>query len=138
MIDMKYKAERITHILSAGEYKGVKYWIVSMGTHPCAYIDVTDLPEYFLHDAPIHGGVTYDEDFLMNVWDEAFDGFCRGKKRFVGWDYAHAGDYIETPSRTFAHPGLFGRKKWTTEEILKEIKDAVNHGKKNIKKAKGK
>ena len=28
--------------LAVGEYKGFDYYVLSMGTHPCAYIDVTD------------------------------------------------------------------------------------------------
>ena len=44
--------------------------------------------------------------------------------KFIGWDYAHAGDYT----------GYFGEerwkalemdgKKWTTQEIFEEVKDA--------------
>ena len=93
MIEMEYKNERIFRIIATGSYHNIKYWIISMGTHPCAYIDATDLPDYFFHDAPIHGGVTYDSDSLMNVWDKAYKGFKSEKKHFIGWDYGHAGDH---------------------------------------------
>lgn len=132
MIEMEYKKERLFRIIAAGSYKNIKYWIVSMGTHPCAYVEATDLPEYFFHDAPVHGGFTYDEDHLLNVWNEAFKGFKHGKRHFVGWDYAHLGDYNDS----VLGPAING-KKWTTEEILLEVKKVINNGMKNIKKAKG-
>lgn len=57
--------------------------------------------------ASVHGGVTY------NAWEDV------GKEKFyvVGFDCAHAGDYV--PSVSFHnHPN---DHKWTLEEVTKEV-----------------
>lgn len=138
MKEMRYQKSRTFDILAHGEYGGFQYWIVSMGTHPCAYIDATAISDRLdRYDGgslagsdvvPCHGGVTYDEDRLRNVWDEAFDGFEPGARRFVGWDYAHLGDYYEYPGEaTSAFVNMMeNSRKWTTGEILDEVKEAID------------
>ena len=42
---------------------------------------------------------------------------------FVGWDYAHYGDYIGFEEKLPFNLRT-GGKKWTTEEIFAEVKDA--------------
>lgn len=69
----------------------------------------------------VHGGITYSaKDLVYNpimiedVW-------------WIGWDYSHAGDYF----------GYFDKdeqrskdKKWTTEEIKREVMDLIRQLKK--------
>lgn len=44
MIEMEYTNIRIKPIrLATGTYKGFWYYVISMGTHPCAYVDVSAL-----------------------------------------------------------------------------------------------
>ena len=134
MKEMHYQKSRTFNILAHGEYGGFQYWIVSMGTHPCAYIDATAISDRLdKYDdgslverdvVPCHCGISYCEDHLKNVWDEAFDGFEPGVRRFVGWDYAHIGDHYEHPIPEFADDG--GRKWWTTGEILDDVKEAID------------
>lgn len=122
MKEMEYTREQRFRILAHGVYKVAEYWIMSFGGHPCAYIDATDFPEDAFDRCPAHGGITYDEDHLYNVWDEAFEGFEKGKKRFVGWDYAHPGDYIMFPTSR-AQDG----HKWTTREIMEDVESVIDH-----------
>jgi len=96
------------------------------GSHPCAYIklpadhpfsklftqdDIYDLESEIdcqLNNA-VHGGITlagteltYDGKSEVGYW--------------IGWDYAHWGDYTYTGFER----GHNGEKKWTVEEILIE------------------
>lgn len=123
---MEYEFERIRTILAHDVIDGIEFYIISLGTHPCAYVHVPstnpiskmtfswlDLSEKIY----CHGGVTW------------FDSCLPDNKRYtdgkwLGWDYAHAGDYYghgwdDTDS-----------KKWTTEEILEEVKDVIAQVKK--------
>lgn len=42
------------------------------------------------------------------------------KKYYIGWDYGHIGDYMEHRGK-IVNEG----KKWTTDEIIEEIKRAI-------------
>lgn len=130
MKDMTYQRERNLEIIAQGTHKGFSYWVFSMGTHPCAYVEVTSISDQLGKEPRLmcHGGVTYDEDDLVNVWDEAFEGFEPGARRFVGWDYAHLRDYYEHPSACVSAylNTLEGGHKWTTEEIVTDVKDTID------------
>lgn len=58
--------------------------------------------------ASVHGGVTY------TAWQE------EGEEKFyvVGFDCAHAGDYVP---RLSLYPGDLGDHKWTLEEVVEEV-----------------
>ena len=122
---MEYKGilkERL--ILDSGKYNGYNYWIVSLGTHPCAYVELPKEHKYYGKcegdawdlNINVHGGITFGEFGLNGVADS--DTFL------LGWDYAHFGDY-----HTGAY-GLCGSKKWTTKEIFEEVKDVIKQLKK--------
>lgn len=126
MIEMKYKLKREDVILDEGEYKGYRYKIISYGIHPCSYIALPKGHKYAKIDEeydislPVHGGITYKEDG---------DGIKFDKKYcWIGWDYAHGGDFsgydmlplIEKSSSFYYHD-----KKWTTEELINEVKEAI-------------
>lgn len=113
---MKYYNDRNVILLHKDTYRGFNYWIISYGTHPCAYVEIPKNHSYFkksymdIEDIEVHGGLTFSSDKLLlldNSW-------------FIGWDYAHYGDYV----------GFFGindeEKKWTTEEINEECKNVIN------------
>lgn len=124
MKEMKYQKTRTFNILAYGTYQGFPYWVVSLGTHPTAYINVTSIKEKLEDNPrlPCHGGITYDEDSLDNVWDEAFPGFVKGQSRFIGWDYAHIGDHVESP----LGPINQGGREYTTEYIEDEVKEVID------------
>lgn len=46
-------------ILATGTYKNFKYYVVSYGTHPCAYVDVSNTllanKDYHENDIDCHG-----------------------------------------------------------------------------------
>ena len=72
MKQMIYSAVRTQpEQLAVGDYKGFDYYVLSMGTHPCAYIDVTDTDlngkDLCVIDLECHGGITYAEESLQTV-----------------------------------------------------------------------
>lgn len=123
MKDMVYNGSGKTELLFATTFNDVDVAIMNIrGTHPCAYIRIPDerlknLEEngldYYNYDnwnALVHGGFAYCG---KKPHKSLRDGF------WLGWDYAHLGDYYYMP------PSPYGswhdtEKKWTTEEILKE------------------
>lgn len=88
---MVYQAKRLTppEQIARGTYKGLDYYVLNLGTHPCAYIDVTDTSlhdiEYEEIDIIVHGGLTYSRPSLATVDKTGW---------FIGWDYAHYGDFM--------------------------------------------
>lgn len=109
-------------ILEDNKYKGVRYIINSNSTHPTAYIGIGTRHRlagrhYDRIDINVHGGLTYS----------AYSGgyFLPKGYYWIGWDYAHAGDYT-------AHDkgGIFGDKKWTYKEILTDVLQAIDQFKK--------
>ena len=99
--------------IAGGTYKNFDYYVLNLHTCPTAYVDVTDSPlnEVFYVDIDIscHGGFTYSASSLKTV-DK--------KDWFIGWDYAHYGDYV-CGAETYSN---YYDKKWTTEEIVEECK----------------
>lgn len=122
---MKYETERNKTILAHDVIDGIEFYIISLGTHPCAYVRVPstnsiskmafswlDLSDKIF----CHGGVTWFENHLPDR-KTYIDGM------WLGWDYAHAGDYYgyrwnDTENDTET-------KKWTTEEIFEEVKNVI-------------
>ena len=103
-------------ILDEGELQGYKYMVVSYGSHPCAYVQVPEgHPFHGKHYDKIniccHGGLTFSGDHYHHAGRFALerDGF------WIGWDYAHGGDYIASPG-----VNLDGHR-YTTQEILSDI-----------------
>nr|DAE37770.1 MAG TPA: Polymerase acidic protein [Caudoviricetes sp.] len=87
---MVYCDHRIGPIrIADGEYRGIPYYVLSFGTHPCAYVDIAPIApigsmEINPDDIVCHGGVTYTNYRLATVEREG----C-----YIGWDYAHCTDY---------------------------------------------
>lgn len=120
MKEMVYGNELLNppEVLAAGTYKGTDYYILNLGTHPCAYVDVTSTPldgvSYENIDIECHGGLTYSREYLATVDKEGW---------FIGWDYGHYDDYMGC----FCSPiDEICTKKWTTEEILREVKEVID------------
>ena len=95
---------------------------MNLGTHPTAYIRIPKGHKYYEVfydeiDLSVHGGLTYSEDYLNISENQKVDGY------FIGWDYGHCGDYA---GYEMAMPEEYRTdgKKWTTEEILKEVREA--------------
>lgn len=119
MREMIYQTERKMEKLQDAEYKGYRYIILSLGTHPTAYIEIPKgnrlwEKEYDDIDINVHGGLTYASHIMMGIESENW---------YIGWDYAHAGDYL-------GYDKIMGfdmklSKQWSTEEIEEECKNAI-------------
>lgn len=117
--DMVYKENRCEpQVLAHNVYHGRNYYVVSFGTHPCAYVDVSDLlgmtregQKYIENAIDCHGGVTYSSAKLVV---ENKTGW------YIGWDYAHCMDY------SGYMPRKSPTKKWTTCEMESECKRVID------------
>lgn len=115
--EMKYTMHRLNppEILARGTYNNLDYYIINMGTHPCAYIDVSDTKlanvKYSEINIDCHGGLTYSRDYLVGVHKKGW---------FIGWDYGHYGDFIGNDMFSSCF-----NKKWTTDEILVHCKQVI-------------
>lgn len=115
MIEMEYTNTRIKPLrLATGTHKGFWYYVISMGTHPCAYLDVSALSKSGIDTRLIdcHGGITYSDKRLSTVDREGW---------FVGWEYAHGLDYNGMVPDCYAG----NLKRWTTCEIVEECKNVI-------------
>nr|DAI25547.1 MAG TPA: hypothetical protein [Caudoviricetes sp.] len=119
--EMVYKESRCEpQVLAHGFYHGRNYYVVSFGTHPCAYVDVSDLlsmtreeQEYIENAIDCHGGVTYSSAKLVV---ENKTGW------YIGWDYAHCMDYS---GYMYILSGSLA-KRWTTPEMVSECKRVID------------
>lgn len=117
--EMVYCKKTAKEVLFHNTYKGYEFCILSLGTHPCAYVNIPKNSKYYKKhygDIPVdcHGGLTYSDDKL-NV--DIKQDSCW----WIGWDYAHCDDY-----RPFSCISFREGKKWTTGEIFREVKDVIN------------
>ena len=102
--------------------------------HPTAYIRIPEDSKYYGKnmgkiDLEVHGGITYADDHLYISENQKIDGW------FVGWDYGHYGDYAGY-EELLPQNIRCGGKKWTTKEILKEVKEACYQVQKSRRKIK--
>lgn len=107
-------------VLAHDIYHGRNYYVVSFGTHPCAYIDLSDLlnmtrkeREYIENTIECHGGVTYSSAELV---------VSNTKGWYIGWDYAHCMDYVGF----MPYIDELASKKWTTPEMVHECKKVID------------
>jgi hypothetical protein len=122
---MEYGKEGRTELLCKDKYKNYNYYVLNLGTHPTAYIEIPKENKLYRKsydeiykigcDIDVHGGLTYSDNELMGVKSENW---------FIGWDYAHVGDYCGYEENMPESIRVYG-KKWTTEEIIEECKNAI-------------
>lgn len=121
MKEMIYQAKNKREILFRGKYKNYDFYIINLGTHPTAYIDVKNTKYQYRHcdniEILVHGGLTYSEDHL-NIGDEVVSGW------FIGWDYAHYNDYFGY-EEVLPFKLRTNGKKWTTKEIFEDVKSVI-------------
>ena len=116
---MVYCDHRIGPIrIADGEYHGIQYYVLSFGTHPCAYVDIAPIGFMGINpnDIACHGGVTYNDNRLATVEREG---------HYIGWDYAHCTDYDGYLGAMNEYAFSFA-KKWTTEEIVAECMAVID------------
>lgn len=108
------------NVVKEWEHAGFKCVIIKHSTmgHYCGYVYLPeDHPLAGRGDedinmlASVHGGVTY------GAWEE------EGEEKFyvVGFDCAHAGDYMPGLRNGIPRFGTPGDHKWTLEEVTEEV-----------------
>ena len=123
---MIYSVNRIKpEILCEGKYKDYQFYILNLGTHPTAYVEIPRESKLFGKgyneiydmgiDIDVHGGLTYADSYLRNIKYDTW---------FIGWDYAHCTDYCGYDAR-FGEELNRHSKKWTTEEIFEDVANAI-------------
>lgn len=108
MKEMIYQQLRKRELLARDTYKGYEYFVISLGTHPCAYVKLNGESLSMVENLPCHGGVTYTEAYLK-LPDETLEG------EFVGWDYAHWGDRW----------GDEGGEEYSTSELVTDCEQFI-------------
>ena len=107
------KPERVAD----GLYRGFRFYILTMGSHPCAYIDVGN-SEFLAGGINCHGGITYESTELATVPEKSY---------FIGWDYAHYNDFLafnDRLAKEFGEP--YRAHKYTLTEIVKECANVID------------
>lgn len=117
---MVYSESReIPDVLYEGEYKNHKFAILSLGTHPTAYVEdkigLIGYEDFRLNGISVHGGFTFH--------DTGYWGDESKKILWLGWDYAHSGDFMGYYSTD--NPFYWWAKQWTTAEIYEEVKGVI-------------
>ena len=129
MIDEIYARARYRDplLIRMDYYRGYFYYILSLGTHPTAYVQLDNEKNKLygktmeeLDYIQCHGDITYSESYLISEYMAKGDNRYFVKDSWViGWDYNHAGDFDG------------GRycdiqcKKWTVNEIVDECKCVI-------------
>lgn len=125
--EMIYQKEMKREILLEGKFKDYQFYILSLGIYPTAYIEIPKNSYLFGKgcneiykmglDIYVHVGLTYANGELHTD-----DGIKTGW--FIGWNYAHYGDYLGY--KEMAIDGLLTYDtKWTTEEIFNDVCGAI-------------
>ena len=111
MKEMIYGDAHKEELLTKGKYNGISYYVISYGTHPCAYLGFSEDSEFFKKNymdvnIDCHGGLTFSgqKDFINE------------QEWLLGWDYAHFGDQCS----------FMEGRKWTTAEIVQEIMGVID------------
>ena len=114
---MVYRKERKAEVLAHSTYMGYEFAIISLGTHPCAYIGIPEGHRLYgkpyrhsaFEDFPVHCGLTYSQKGVRGLMQD---------KWVLGWDYAHTCDYMPIPC-------MDEGRRWTTDEIFEEVRAAI-------------
>ena len=107
------KPERVAD----GFYRGFHFYILTMGSHPCAYVDV-GRSEFLADEINCHGGITYEDSILATVPEKSY---------FIGWDYAHYNDFLVFNDRLAKEYGEpYRAHKYTLTEIVKECVNVID------------
>lgn len=145
MKDEIYSKEKSCKVLKTDTHKGVRFYITTIGFHPCAYVECSKefidnhTSEYGdIEGITVHGGVTftghllnlrtfhekrcYDGKFILHGVDG--DVIDLREKYAFGWDYGHCNDW--EGYYTDAENTMWEHKKWTVQEIEQECRNAID------------
>ena len=123
---MIYQKDRIIQLLYNDIFMGYHYYVLNLGTHPTAYIEIPrknilygkDYDEIYKMgiNLDVNGGLTYSDNYLLTG-----ERTTMCESWFIGWDYGHCYDYYGG----FDEQLNKNNKKWTTKEIIDECKNAI-------------
>ena len=126
MKEMIYTDKNKRELLYNNIFLGFHYYILNLGTHPTAYVEIPKSHKYFEKgyndiDIDCHGGLTYSKESL-----KISDNVILDNSWFIGWDYAHAGDYYGYDIKWKGTDlDSEDNKKWTLFEIIEECKEVI-------------
>ena len=105
-----------------GLYRGFHFYVLTMGSHPCAYVDVTETElngkDYESIEIECHYGLTYSRGYLNTVDKKGW---------FIGWDYAHYNDFLAFNYRLAKEYGEpYRAHKYRLTEIVKECANVID------------
>lgn len=118
--EMIYQKERKTEVIGYGKIKGRKWYILNLGTHPTAYVELKPSEllkstNYNDYDLSVHGGFTFLD---KAYWDK------EDKSTYIGWDYAHCDDYMGYDDDFDLKYNLHSIK-YTSVDILNEVYSVI-------------
>lgn len=131
---MKYGESRYRDpiLLEDNYYSDYRYIILNLGTHPTAYVVLPKNNKLFgknydeLDCISVHGGLTYSESYLTKEHITNHDNLYYVRDEWVlGWDYAHAYDYMGYYSHVEQVALSREFRKWKTSEIVEECKNVI-------------
>ena len=108
---------KILYLETRGESSALM--VVSLGSHPCTYITFPGVEHISNYDdandlftTQVHGGFTFlgtrENLGIAGIW--------------LGWDYAHYGDFLYSKRMDFYMPG---DHKWELDELILEARDVL-------------
>ena len=120
MKEMIYQKEHIVDVLHSGKYRGRKFAILNLGTHPTAYVELKEQEllrskSYNDYDLSVHGGFTF---LNKSYWDD------NDTSIYIGWDYAHSGDYAGYYTSDDWHWACT-LNQYTTEQIFQDVMSVI-------------
>lgn len=142
----RYNPQKVLY-LEIDKEEGYAICVIDRGGWPCTYIKMPEEAyqrnvelgwdgDYDFIDVRVHGGVTYGDygtlrlrrPFGNGLGEKLIEISQAGAGYWLGWDYAHYGDYTANFSD---RPELDIEKKWTIVELINEAHDALKELKEN-------
>ena len=115
-------------LIKAGIHNGIRYYVVSNGSFPTAYVSV---PKEWKESIDIdniecHGGVSYEKDYLVVENTKINNHF------YIGWDYFHFRDYYRQQQHDCGHKAEEDDHVWTLGEIILECEKVAEQVKRMV------
>ena len=129
---MVYSNRRLrpSEVLCLAKYKDFIFFVLNMGTHPTAYVQIPENHPYFGKD---YEGCNPPHNFLGGPFTFADSSTVFAEKLdtpipdgwYLGWDYAHLGDWLGY--RSDEENLQQENRKYTTEEIIIDCETVIEH-----------